>query len=108
MAEQGGVAPRIVAREGDVLVVSYPEIKLPITRFTNLTVGGLTYSRKLVAGDDPQVEYDRIYAFLRVNAVKDGREKFREYSEEIHAAQQPKPLAPKPPGLPPKPAGAPR
>lgn len=81
------------AREGDVLVVSYPEIKLPIAQYASVTVGGVTYSRKLATGDDPQAEYDKIYDFLKRNAERDAATKVRLWSTEMRGAgKAPPPL----------------
>jgi hypothetical protein len=119
------------ARDGDVLVVSYPEVKIPLaTKFSNIVVGGLIYTRKLIEGDDAQLEYERIYAFLKAMAEKDAREKVRLWTEELSAKREsdaetkvvpPKPdtaaslratqpvriMRAAPPALPPKPAGRP-
>jgi hypothetical protein len=113
------------ARDGDVLVVSYPAVKIPLaTRYANIEVGGLIYTRQLQSGDDAQKEYERIYAFLKSMAEKDAREKVRLWTEELagkREADVEKPIAPKPearptqparpraagapPALPPKPVG---
>lgn len=90
-----------VAREGDVIVVSYPEVKIPLaTKFGNIVVGGLIYTRHLVAGDSVETEHKRIYAFLKRMAERDAREKVQTWTEEL-AGKRPPPLP-----TPPKPAGA--
>lgn len=90
----------VVAREGDVLVVSYPEVKLPLaSRFGTITVGGLIYTRRLVAGESAAVEQQRIYAFLKRMAERDAREKVQLWTEELAAKRPPPlPVAPKPAG----------
>lgn len=87
----------IAVREGDVLVVSYPEVKIPLAKFTFATVGGLIYTRRLVPGDDIQNEYDQIYAFLERNAERSAREKVRKWAAELSAPPPAKAVAPKPP-----------
>lgn len=89
-----------VAREGDVFVVSYPEVKVPLAaKFSTITVGGLIYTRRLVAGDSVEKEHDRIYAFLKRMAERDAREKVQLWTEEISGKRPPPlPAAPKPAG----------
>jgi hypothetical protein len=88
----------LIAREGDVIVVSYPEVKLPLkTRYATVAIGGLIYTRRLVAGDVVQDEYEKIYSFLRSMSERDAREKVKLWSTELAAAV--------PPPLPPKPLG---
>lgn len=77
------------ARDGDVLVVQFPEQKVGIPNsYSSVTLAGLTYSRRLVAGDDPGAEYDRIYAFLKARAERDGRERLREFAAEVEASRK--------------------
>jgi hypothetical protein len=90
---------RLIARQGDVLVVSYPEVKIPVARFNIVSVGGLSYSRQMNKGDSVEQEYDRIYAFLRGTAERDARQKVKLWAEEL-SGSRPKP----PPIVPPKPA----
>lgn len=72
-------------REGDVLVVSYPEVTISLggNSFSAVKVGGLIYTRKLIDGDDPGEQYRKIYAFLERRALIDGREKVKLYQEEL-------------------------
>lgn len=85
---------KLVARDGDTLVVTYPEIKLPFEqpKFAMISIAGLTYSRKLLDGDDVQAEYNGIYAFLKENADRDGAEKVKAWYAELNP--KPKELAP--------------
>ena len=82
-----------LANEGDVLVVSYPEVKLPIagSRYAMVSVGGLIYTRKLREGDDVQAEHDRIYGWLRTNAERSAREKLEAWAAELAGSSAPKP-----------------
>lgn len=72
-------------REGDTLFVSFPEVKFPIpgVPYSSLSVGNISYTRALKPGDNVQVEYDRIYDFLKRMAERDGKEKARAWSEEF-------------------------
>lgn len=77
----------IKARPGDVLVVSYPEMKIPIPdTFGNITIGGLIYTRQLLDGDDVSAEFERIYEFLKQKAIRHGREKVAEFAAEVRRA----------------------
>lgn len=89
----------LLARDGDSISVSYPEVKIPLAKFAIAGVGGLIYVRQLKAGDDVQAEYDRVYAFLKRAAERDAKEKVQLWSAEL------RPPAAVPPKLPPKPSG---
>lgn len=76
------------AREGDVLVVNYPEVSVPLAGYgVNCKVGGLMYTRRLLPGDDVAKQYDRIYAFLKARAERDANEKVRAWAEEVRKAK---------------------
>lgn len=77
--------PGFMPREGDVLVVGYPEVTIGLggNSYSAVKVGGLIYTRKLVEGDDPSEQYRKIYAFLERRAVLDGREKVKLFQEEL-------------------------
>lgn len=67
-------------RDGDVLVVSYPEVKLPLKiKFAIVDVGGTSYTRTLRAGDNVQEQYSKVYAFLKRNAERDAIEKVKHW-----------------------------
>jgi len=76
---------KLEPREGDVLVVSYPEstISLGGTSYSAVKVGGLIYTRKLLAKDDLDAQYDLIYDFLKQRAQRDGRMKVDEFQAEL-------------------------
>lgn len=77
------------ARDGDVLVVSYPEVKLPVSpgSYAMVTVGGLIYTRQLRAGDDVDAEQRKIYAWLKRRAEADARVKVEEFSKQLEIAR---------------------
>lgn len=79
------MSDNIDVREGDVLVVSYPEstIGLGGNSYSSVKVGGIAYTRKLVEGDDVAEQYRKIYDFLAARAQADGREKVKLYREEL-------------------------
>lgn len=71
-------------------MVTYPLTKLPIPglRVGIVELGGLTYSRKLLEGDDPRAEYKRIYEFLEREAERAGQKRLRELAEDVEIANQ--------------------
>lgn len=92
-----GDANELIAREGDVIVVSYPEVTIPLpTKYATVKCGGLIYTRRLVDGDNVQIEHERIYAFLKRTAERDAREKVRVWSEELAVKKVQREVPPKP------------
>lgn len=74
------------ARDGDVLVVAYPEVKLPLrVQFAILNVGGISYSRMLRAGDDVNAEYTKISTWLARQVEGDIKRKAELYINELVA-----------------------
>lgn len=64
------------ARAGDVLVVSYPEVVLPLKpQYSSVRVGGITYTRQLVEGDDVVAEFETIYNTVMQLAAQSGEAK---------------------------------
>jgi len=75
---------KLVARDGDTLVVKYPEQKIsPPGTYSSITIGGAWYTRQLVEGDDVEVEYERVYAFLRARAERHGRAAVEEFERDL-------------------------
>ena len=72
-------------RDGDLLVVSYPEVNVGLggNSFSSVKLGGLIYTRRLLAEDDVDEQYRRIYAFLKAKADADGRAKIAAYQDEV-------------------------
>lgn len=85
------------AREGDVLVISYPEVKIPVSKYWTLGVGNLIYTRKLIAGDNPDDQYDRIYGWLKNKAEQTAVEKIKRWSAEAAGVDHDAPAAPRRP-----------
>jgi hypothetical protein len=77
----------LVARDGDILVVQYPEVTIPIAQYCTVKVGGLIYTRKLVAGEDAELQCRIVYEFLRNRAQADGRVKIDEYRAELRSVR---------------------
>lgn len=101
---------KLVAREGDVLVVSYPEVKIQVAPFSTVGVGNAIYTRKLLDGEDIQEQYNRIYAFLKTNCEGSAREKVALWSAELArrtADENEERNAHKPPRVAPPPMPAP-
>lgn len=74
------------ARAGDVLVVTYGEIKFPIVQYSSFAVGGNSYTRSLLPGDDVQTEWNRIYSFLVKQSEHNAREKIKVWTEQLRLA----------------------
>lgn len=96
---------KLLAREGDVLVVSYPEVKIQVAPYSTVGVGSNLYTRKLIDGDDVQEQYDRVYNWLKSASEKSAREKVQLWSAELERKSEPKAVA-RPPAIP-APAGKP-
>lgn len=78
----------IDVRDGDTLVVSYPEVTIPIAQYSVVKVGGLTYTRQLRVGDDVAHEHDRIYNFLRQRVETEARVKCAHFVGELQRARE--------------------
>lgn len=77
-----------VAREGDVLVVHYTGAKLQIAPYTTVEVDSAIYTRRLEPGDDPKVEFDRVYNFVRNQCINRARAKLATFSDELAKAKK--------------------
>lgn len=78
------IPPGFVPRDGDVLVLSYPEVTLPLPRqFSMMKFGGLIYTRQLRAGDDVEHEARTISAWLERRAETEGVAKYRRLVAEF-------------------------
>lgn len=72
------------AREGDVLVVSYPEVTLPLPeRYSSAKVGGAIYTRRLVAGESAREQFERVYRFLSDSSERAAKHKVRRFAAEM-------------------------
>jgi hypothetical protein len=74
-------------REGDTLTVTYTGAKLQIAPFTTVEIDSSTYRRTLQAGDDPEHEFARIYAYLKNNCELRARAKLETYAAELAKAK---------------------
>lgn len=75
--------PDFEAREGDVLVVGYPEVTIPLKQYSSCKVGGLIYTRKMREGESVAEQMEKVYRFLEKRAEADARSKVRKFAEEL-------------------------
>lgn len=80
--------PDFEAREGDLLVVSYPEVTLPLAPYSTAKIGGLIYTRKLREGESVDEQFGRIYSYLERRAESDARRKLATFKGEIDSARK--------------------
>lgn len=72
------------AREGDNLVVRYPEMKIGIPgTYCSISLGGSMYTRRLAPGENPSDVFDRVYAFLKSREEAHGRRALQEFMAEL-------------------------
>lgn len=79
----------LVARDGDVLHVVYPTVKVPLAanRYANVEVGGQRYTRQLKEGDDVAKEIATIGKLLRRYANAQAVHVIKEWNAEIEDAK---------------------
>lgn len=78
------IEPDFEVRDGDILVVSYPEVTLPLpAKFSGVKVGGWIYTRKLRDGDNATEQASKIYAWLSRVAERTGAEKVKLWATEF-------------------------
>ena len=83
-------------REGDVLVVSYPEVTIPLkVNYASVKIGGWIYTSRLAAGDDVREQARLIYDYLRAHAEHFGAEKVRDFAAEFASGNLPQPTSKK-------------
>lgn len=76
------------ARDGDVLVVTYPEVTLPTsTKFLMVKVGGSIYTRRLVKGESVREQFEKVYRFLAAASERTARAKLALYVGEMSGAR---------------------
>lgn len=76
-------------RDGDVLVVAYPEVSLPLkVKYAMLNVGGCSYTRQLREGDDANEQFERINRWLSAQVEGDIRRKAAAYLAELEGAER--------------------
>lgn len=81
-------AAGFAAREGDTLTVKYDGAKLQIAPYTTVDVDSAIYSRHLRPGDDPEEEFERVYAYLERKCIEKARKKLAAFADELHAAKE--------------------
>lgn len=80
----GPIPPGFEPRDGDVLVVTYPEVTLPLPRqYSMMKFGGAIYTRTLRAGDDVDQTLTAITGWLSRRAESEGVAKYRRLVAEF-------------------------
>lgn len=76
-------------RDGDVLVVHYGAVKVPLPsgKFGSIEVGGESYTRQLRAGDDVGEQYERVYGFLKGRAERAAQEKVKGWYSQFSKSE---------------------
>lgn len=85
----------VIARDGDVLVVSYPEIKVPVVKYGAVGVGNLSYTRRLIAGESVREQYECIMALLTDVAENDANAKVEKWAQQLNPGVSPRPIPPR-------------
>lgn len=76
------------ARDGDVLVVSYPEVTLPLsTKYAMVKVGGSIYTRRLLQGESARDQFEKIYRFIAAANERAAQSKLSMYDAELRKAR---------------------
>lgn len=71
-------------RDGDVLVITYPEVTLPLPKaYSMMKFGGFIYTRQLREGDDVQEMATTISAWITRVAEREGSAKYRRLVAEF-------------------------
>lgn len=74
----GPVPPGFTPRDGDILVVTYPEVTLPLPKqYSMMKFGGAIYTRQLRAGDDVDATLSAISTWLTRRVEVEGGAKYR-------------------------------
>ena len=77
----------LIARDGDVLTVTYGECTIPIKQYANVKVGGYTYTRVLRSGDVVEEQHRAIYKFLELQAEAEAVTKVKKWAEEMNGGR---------------------
>lgn len=78
------LTPGFEPRDGDVLVVSYPDVTLPLPKqYAMMRFGGAIYTRQLRAGDDVDATARAISGWLTRTVEADGVAKYRRLVAEF-------------------------
>lgn len=83
-----GTDDEFTAREGDVLSVNYAGVKLQIAPFSTVELDSAIYTRRLKPGEDPEVEFAKIHAFLAKQCQTRAREKLATFAGELSKAKR--------------------
>jgi hypothetical protein len=89
IVSEGGSETKLVdgedfeAREGDVLVVSYPEVTIPLIQYSTVKVGGWIYTRRMVGGESVTKQAEKVYQWLKSRCEKHATEKIATWAQEL-------------------------
>lgn len=71
-------------RDGDVLVVSYGEVTVPLPKpYSNVKVGGNSYTRQLREGDNVVQEFERTAKYLKAVTEVQAKERVATWSKTL-------------------------
>lgn len=87
--KRGFVEPKdFRAREGDTLVVNFGGASLQIAAYSQVQIDSAIYTRKLEAGEDAEMAFAEVYAFLRKECLDRARQKLADFAEEHAKAKK--------------------
>lgn len=88
LGDRGWRDPEFKVRAGDTLTVKFDGANLQIAPYSSVSLDSAIYSRKLEEGDDPEVEFDRIYAYLKRKLMAVAVTKLSEFADEHRKARE--------------------
>lgn len=75
-------------RAGDTLTIKFDGANLQIAPYSSVSLDSAIYSRKLEEGDDPEAEFDRIYAYLKRKCLGAAVSKLNDFADEHRKARE--------------------
>ena len=80
----GGIPVDFEPRDGDVLVVSYGEVTVPLPKpYSNVKVGGNSYRRQLREGDNVVEQFEKIANYLKGVTEVQAKERVATWSKTL-------------------------
>lgn len=73
----------LIARDGDVLSVTYGGAKIALGNYSNVDLDGATFERRLREGESVEEQHALIYGFLKQRSLSEAREKLGYFSREV-------------------------
>ena len=72
------------ARDGDVLIIAYPEVTVPLSiKYATVKIGGISYTRRMQAGDNVGETFAKVYGWIKSVAEGIGAEKVKRIAREF-------------------------